>query len=105
MIAPFLLPYMHDRYMFAADILTVVYFITNRKNIYVPISCTLISLYTYTYYLYGAKAVSMPIVSLFFLAIIIKFTYDVFKPILTAENNVGAYGIRPKIEEEPHEKH
>ncbi len=52
MIATFFLPYMHDRYMFAADIISVIYFILNgRKKIYVPIGVNLCSLYTYVVYL------------------------------------------------------
>lgn len=52
MIATFLLPYMHDRYMFAADIISVIYFMINGKNkLYVPIGINLCSLYTYVVYL------------------------------------------------------
>lgn len=52
MIATFLLPYMHDRYMFAADIISVIYFMINgKKKIYVPIGINLCSLYTYIVYL------------------------------------------------------
>ena len=41
LIIPFLLPRMHDRYFFAADMMSLVYFFYNKKkNLRVPVSQT-----------------------------------------------------------------
>lgn len=47
LIVPFLLPGMHERYLYPADVLSVLYFIIFRKKIYFPVSVLLISLYSY----------------------------------------------------------
>jgi len=48
MICTFFLPHMHDRYMYVADVLSVIFFIVNgKKKIYVPICISLCSLLVY----------------------------------------------------------
>jgi len=46
-VIPFLLPGMHERYMYLGDILGVLYFLVIRKNIHLPIGILLVSLYSY----------------------------------------------------------
>jgi Gpi18-like mannosyltransferase len=46
-IIPFLLPGMHERYMYLGDILGVLYFMVVRKNIHLPIGILLVSFYSY----------------------------------------------------------
>ena len=61
MIATFLLPHMHDRYLFAGDILSILYFIYNKDKIYVPIGISLISIYGYTgfkFYIFSINSYS-----------------------------------------------
>lgn len=68
MISTFLLPYMHDRYMYTADIISVIYFAVNgKKKIYVPIIVNLCSLYTYVVYLSRGE---INIISIKYIAII-----------------------------------
>lgn len=47
LVVPFLLPGMHERYLYLGDILGVMYFLIFKKNIFVPISIVFISLYSY----------------------------------------------------------
>ncbi len=47
LVIPFILPGMHERYMYMADILSVLYFIVFRKNIFVPFGIVSVSLYSY----------------------------------------------------------
>lgn len=55
-ISTFLLPYMHDRYMFMADILSIIYCVINgRKKVYIPIIINLCSTYTYIVFLSRTK--------------------------------------------------
>src|ERR1035437_1873839 len=44
---PFILPGMHERYMYLGDLSAVLYFIIVRKNIHLPIGILFISLYSY----------------------------------------------------------
>ena len=46
-IIPFILPGMHERYMYLGDVLGVLYFIVNRKNIHLPVGIQIVSLYSY----------------------------------------------------------
>jgi len=46
-IIPFVLPGMHERYMYLGDILGVLYFMVLRKNIHLPIGIALVSFYSY----------------------------------------------------------
>lgn len=85
MICTFLLPHMHDRYLFIGDILSIAYFIVNRDKIYVPICINLISLYTYSCFLYGVPKIPIEYVSIVYLVVIILFTKDIFKEDLKVE--------------------
>ena len=44
---PFILPGMHERYMYLGDLLGVLYYLVLRKNIYLPLSILLVSFYSY----------------------------------------------------------
>ncbi len=46
-IIPFVLPGMHERYLYLGDIMGVMYFLVLRKNIHLPIGIVLISFYSY----------------------------------------------------------
>ncbi len=46
-ISPFLLPGMHERYLYLGDIMAVVYFCVCRKNMYLSLGIILISFYSY----------------------------------------------------------
>jgi len=46
-VIPFILPGMHERYMYLGDVLGVLYYIVVRKNIHLPVSILLVSFYSY----------------------------------------------------------
>lgn len=46
-ITPFLLPGMHERYLYLGDIFSVLYIILRRKKIYIPIGVISVSFYAY----------------------------------------------------------
>ncbi len=54
LMIPFLLPCMHERYFFAADIMSLIYFFYNKKRWYVPIGVIFCSYAVYSYYLFFA---------------------------------------------------
>ena len=46
-VIPFILPGMHERYMYLGDVLGVLYYLVIRKNIHLPIGILLVSFYSY----------------------------------------------------------
>lgn len=46
-IVPFILPGMHERYMYLGDVLGVLYYLVFRKNIHLPLGILLVSTYSY----------------------------------------------------------
>lgn len=79
-ISCYFLPFMHDRYLFMADIMSVIWYILNKnsKYLYVPIVVNLISLFTYISYLFSIAIIDFKILSLIYLLFIIKLSYDLF---------------------------
>jgi len=53
-ILPFLLPKMHDRYYFLADVLSVLVFLFDKKRWYIPVICIFCSFIAYAWFLMGA---------------------------------------------------
>lgn len=82
MICTFLLPHMHDRYLYIGDILSIVYFAVNRDNIYVPIIVNVISLYGYCWFLFGGLTLPLEYVAIAYLITIVLFTKNIFKKYL-----------------------
>lgn len=79
MVSTFLLPYMHDRYMFMADILSVIYCILNgRKEIYVPICVSLCSLYTYIAFLNRVSIIDIRFISIINCLVLLLLTRSMF---------------------------
>ena len=80
LIATFFLPHMHDRYMFMADVLGIIYLLYNKRKFYIPLIIEMISLYTYMYYLNGENAgISIQVMSVLNFAMIIVFSFDMYK--------------------------
>jgi len=50
-IIPFLLPKMHDRYYYMADVLSLTVFLFDKRRWYVPVVTIMCSLFTYEYFL------------------------------------------------------
>ena len=48
LLLPYLMPHIHDRYSYPADIVAILYFFQNPKKAYVPIGLLLITLTPYT---------------------------------------------------------
>lgn len=88
MIATFLLPHMHDRYLFAGDILSVLYCIYNKDKLYVPIGISLISMYGYTGFLFGKNPVPIQYLSFMYLVLIVIVTKDIYNKYFVEKVNV-----------------
>ena len=85
MICTFLLPNMHDRYIYLADVISIIYYIVNRKNIYIPIIINSISLYTYIEYLYATRNMDIQYVALIYFVILVLFTKEIYKDLKSSQ--------------------
>lgn len=65
------LPCMHERYLFVGDVLSILWYLLNRKKIYVPIVINLISFFSYMKFLYSFSTVLDYFLPFLFLFIIV----------------------------------
>lgn len=81
LIIPYFLPRMHDRYFFAADILSIVCFFYNKKRWYLPIAVVGASYTAYYYYLMGSGELISPVIpSLVLLGVILESAARLLRP-------------------------
>jgi Gpi18-like mannosyltransferase len=66
---PFLLPKMHERYFFLADVISIVYAFSFPRAFLIPIVMQLVSLLSYAPYLTGAEPVRLAYVAVAVLGI------------------------------------
>ena len=77
---PYLLPRMHERYFFVADVLSLALFLIARKLWYVPLVTIFASFVAYAYYLFGGVTlVNYIYVAFALLVIIILVVKDLYK--------------------------
>lgn len=76
LIFPYLLPSMHDRYFFLADVLSVLLFFYDRKKWYVPLITVFASYVSYSYYAMSYKLVDQKLTAIALLVIILIVTKD-----------------------------
>lgn len=89
LLLPFLLPRMHERYFYLAEVLTVVYMLLHRKRLFIPPLVILTSFSCYCAYLFGYRIFSLLELAIINFAVIFwllkKFTEDI-----SAQNNFSA---------------
>ncbi|MBQ3146081.1 MAG: hypothetical protein IJB90_06030 [Clostridia bacterium] len=78
LLCTFFLPSMHDRYLYMADIISIIYFIVNRKKVYIPIVINFVSLYVYIEYLYATKNLPIAFVAVINAVILVVLSKDIF---------------------------
>jgi Gpi18-like mannosyltransferase len=96
-LVPFLLPKMHERYFFMADVLSVVFAFYVPRFYWVPVLIQLSSLLTYTDFLLGDRWVSFKVLSLVmavFLGFLLKLHYRTFV-VGTAPGSVPSLTPKP----------
>ncbi len=84
-VIPFILPGMHERYMYLGDLLGVLYFLVIRKNIHFPIGILLISFYSYVRCSRFNNVLPMEPAFFIYLSIIILTATDFIKSLKTNE--------------------
>ena len=72
LICVFFLPCMHERYLFMADVISVIYVLIYRKGYIQTILINSISLLSYIYFIYGIKTFPNMIITIMFILVIIN---------------------------------
>ena len=78
-IATFFLPRMHERYMFLADVLSVLWFIIYQKKGYMVFVVNIVSILSYFRFLFDFKFINLGYVSIIYFIFIIVYTVYVMK--------------------------
>ena len=79
LICTFFLPQMHERYLFMADVISLLYFVIHKNKYYIPIIIQMISLNGYMYLLFAGFAVNISILSVIYLVILLLYSRDMYK--------------------------
>ena len=85
-VIPYILPGMHERYMYLGDIIGVLYILTIRKNYHLPIGIALVSFYSYTRCSRFNDILPMWPAFLIYTCIIIWASYDFVKSLKNTMN-------------------
>ena len=83
LICNYFLPSMHERYIYIAGILGIIYFFIDRRKWYIPLGIISISFFCYINYLFDYLMFPKVIMAIVFLLIIIKLAIDLVKNIIT----------------------
>jgi Gpi18-like mannosyltransferase len=90
LVVPYLLPKMHERYFFAADVISIIFGFYYPRYFFVPIIINLVSLFSYFPYLMlqhgvGVQIFSLPILSLILGLTILITLYHLHQTLQEAE--------------------
>ena len=83
LFSTYFLPQMHDRYMFCAEVISVVVFIIDKRKWYLPMVVNMASLYTYMSFLYGIQPINIRMVSILLGIVLIYYTVSIFKELIS----------------------
>jgi Gpi18-like mannosyltransferase len=80
LLVPFVLPYMHERYFYAADCLAIIYAFYFPRRFYVPLVVGTISLFSYFPFLFGDFVViKLAYLALLMAIVLVIVLVDLFK--------------------------
>lgn len=85
-VIPFILPGMHERYMYLGDLLGVLYYLVLRKNIHLPIGILLVSFYSYIRCSRYNDVLPMEPAFLIYLLVILFVSLNFFKSLKNSTN-------------------
>lgn len=86
MICNFFLPGIHERYGYVAEVLSVVYFIVNKKDIYLPVALNMMTLVEYSNFIYTGTSISHSTLSIIYLIVLTIFASSTLKKYIRLEN-------------------
>jgi Gpi18-like mannosyltransferase len=80
LLVPFALPYMHERYFYAADCIAIVYGFYFPRRFYIPLAVVTVSLFSYFPYLFNDMTViRLPYLALLLAIVLIVVLRDLLK--------------------------
>lgn len=80
LLVPFVLPYMHERYFYAADCIAIVYGFYFPRRFYIPLAVVMISLFSYFPFLFNdMTVVRLPYLALLLAIVLIVVLRDLCK--------------------------
>ena len=79
MLVPYLLPRMHERYFYMADIMSLIYFLYDRRKWYIPVCLILSSVIGYLFYFTEIVIIDQKYIAIAFLVILATETRELFK--------------------------
>lgn len=85
LLIPFLLPHMHERYFFAADIFAILYAFYFPKRFYVAIGVTVASMAGYCPYLFHSQPIPLEYATLLLLVMICIVVKDIYQMIVVSD--------------------
>lgn len=84
-IISYILPGMHERYLYVGEVLSIVYYLVYRKNLPLVIIINLNAIITYSMYLTYYTTNHMPVLSIAYGIIVIYFARDALKYIVDSK--------------------
>ena len=85
-VATYFLPNMHERYMYMADVISVIYCLVYKRKYWLAITINFVSLIAYFPFLDNLYVFDFGIVAFIYLLVIMYFIYVTFKGVLNVEN-------------------
>ena len=79
MLIPYLLPRMHERYFYLADVLALIYFMYDRRKWYIPTALILSSVIGYMFYFTEIVIIDQKYIAVVFLVILATEIREFFK--------------------------
>jgi Gpi18-like mannosyltransferase len=76
LVTPFLLPKMHERYFYPADVLAIVFAFYYPRFFYAPVVMVLVSFFAYFPFLFRQPVVALPVLALILLAMIVHLLWN-----------------------------
>ena len=99
LLVPFTLPYMHERYFYAADCIAIVYAFYFPRRFYIPLAVVTISLFSYFPFLFNDMTViTLPHLALLLALVLIVVLADLCKalyptPRPTSNDTAGQFSL------------
>lgn len=95
LLLPYFLPRMHERYFFAADVLSIVFAFYYPRFFFVPIGIGLISFFSYGPFLFQSTIVPLPILALAELAMLVVVAAHFVWSLLQQQQALQSAGAAP----------
>jgi Gpi18-like mannosyltransferase len=90
LVVPFVLPQMHERYFYVADLLAIVYALYVPRRFWVPVVMISVSLFSYFPFLFRQAFIGLEYLALVLLALIVAVGHDTFANLSATSREAGA---------------